>query len=83
MKQLKIVSVAVLALLTLIVVLQNTGPVETRILFFTLHAPVALLLFVTGVLGFVLGVAVSLILRRRVKPPAADQGSPPPREMQP
>ena len=52
----KIVTIAVIALLTLIVVLQNTAIVETRILFLTISMPRAALLFGTLLIGFLLGV---------------------------
>ena len=66
MNQLKLAAVAALALLTLIVVLQNTEPLVIKVLFFSVTAPAALLLFVTALVGFVVGVtAAYLLLRRR------------------
>ena len=66
MNQLKLAAVAALALLTLIVVLQNTEPLVIKVLFFSVTAPAALLLFVTTLVGFVVGVtAAYLLLRRR------------------
>ena len=46
---------AVLVVLALIVVLQNTAAVETRILHLTLTMPRAALLFGALIVGFVLG----------------------------
>jgi uncharacterized integral membrane protein len=47
-----------------IVVLQNTEPVETRILFVTLSIPGAMLLLGTMIVGFLVGMfATSLLLR--------------------
>lgn len=56
LKRLKLVAVAVLALLVLIVVMQNTEAVDTRILFVTITMPRAVLLFGTLIAGFVLGI---------------------------
>lgn len=79
MKQIKIVAVAALALTTLVVVLQNTAPVAIKVLFFdAIEIPAALLLFASGVIGFVLGMATSLVLGRgrKVSPPKAERPSP-------
>ncbi len=56
----KLMGILILALLLIIVVLQNTTPVETRILFFSFEMPRALLLFIMTLLGFILGVLVSI-----------------------
>ena len=55
----KLIVAAVLAVLVLIVVLQNTEAVETRILFVTLTMPRAALLFGALIVGFVLGLLTS------------------------
>lgn len=47
-------------LLILIVILQNTQPVETRFLFITITLPNAVLLGVTLLIGIVLGILVTL-----------------------
>ncbi|MCF7804951.1 MAG: LapA family protein [Candidatus Marinimicrobia bacterium] len=65
MKTWKIITTLVVAVLVLIVVLQNTAAVETRILFFTLTLPRALLLFLTFLVGFILGLVVMLTGRRQ------------------
>ena len=54
--KLKIVGVAVIALIVVVVVLQNTQSVETRLLFFTVTMPNAALLFGTLIIGFAIGV---------------------------
>jgi len=56
MNKLKIVLIAVLALVTVIVVLQNTQPVETKLLFLTLTMPNAALLFGALIIGFTIGI---------------------------
>ena len=50
---------AVLAVLVLIVALQNTEVVETRILYMKLTMPRAALLFGTLIVGFVIGLLTS------------------------
>ncbi|MFC1516465.1 lipopolysaccharide assembly protein LapA domain-containing protein [Thermodesulfobacteriota bacterium] len=62
MKRVKLVGIVVLALLIGIVVLQNTESVETNILFFTITMPRALLLFLTALIGFIIGLLSSLRL---------------------
>ena len=54
--KLKIVGVAVIALIIVVVVLQNTQSVETQLLFFTVTMPNAALLFGTLIIGFAIGV---------------------------
>jgi len=62
----KLVALAVVAIVAIIVVVQNTQAVETRLLFVTVTMPRAVLLFVTLVIGFVIGVlAAEKITRRR------------------
>ena len=56
MNKLKIVAIAVLALVVVIVVLQNTQAVETKLLFLTVTLPNAALLFGTLIIGFAIGV---------------------------
>ena len=55
MKSIKNIAVAVLLILTVVVVLQNTEAVETKLLFMTLSMPRALLLFITLIAGIVIG----------------------------
>jgi len=54
---------AVLGILVLIVILQNTDAVETKFLFVTIYMPRAVLLFGTTLVGFVVG----LVACRRSK----------------
>jgi putative membrane protein len=67
MKQAKLIIIAVLIALTIVVILQNTAEVETRILFVTVTMPRALLLLVTFVIGAVAGMAVAAWWHRRRK----------------
>ncbi|MGA1844694.1 MAG: lipopolysaccharide assembly protein LapA domain-containing protein [bacterium] len=65
MKQAKFIAVLILAVLCLIIVLQNTATVETKILFITITMPRAILLLTTTAIGFALGVLVSLIVCKK------------------
>lgn len=56
MNKLKLVAIAVISLVILIVVLQNTQAVETHLLFLTVTMPRAALLFGTLIIGFAIGV---------------------------
>ena len=65
MERFKLVSIAVLIIPGIIIILQNTQPVETRILFMTITMPRAILLLVTTLIGFALGVLVSFFFQRK------------------
>jgi putative membrane protein len=55
MNKLKIAVAAIVAVLLIIVILQNTQQVETKLLFVTVSMPRAVLLLTTLVVGFVIG----------------------------
>ena len=65
MQHAKLIVILTLSLLLLIVVLQNTEPVVTKILFISITMPRAVLLFGTTMLGFALGVMVSFMMMKR------------------
>jgi uncharacterized integral membrane protein len=67
MNKLKIVLIAVLALVVVIVVLQNTQAVETKLLFLTVTLPNAALLFGTLIIGFAIGVLTAGHIVSRAK----------------
>jgi uncharacterized integral membrane protein len=58
----KIVVVALLSLLFLVVIVQNTDPVETKFLMASFTMPSAALLFLAGLVGFVIGLLTALKL---------------------
>ena len=62
MSRVKIVVIAVVALLTVIVILQNTQATETRILFATVTMSKALLFLLVLLAGFFLGVVTPGLL---------------------
>jgi uncharacterized integral membrane protein len=51
----KLAAAAIVAILAIIVVAQNTQAVETKLLFVTVTMPRAILLLITLLVGFVLG----------------------------
>ena len=65
MNRFKMISIAVLAILGVIIILQNTEQVETRILFLSITMPRAILLMGTTLIGFALGVLVALFFPRK------------------
>jgi putative membrane protein len=68
MHRFKMISTVVLALLGVIIILQNTEPVETRLLFLTITMPRAILLIGTTLIGFALGVLISFFFQRKEQP---------------
>ena len=60
MRNLKLIVIGILSLLALILILQNTSEVQTRLLFMSMTMPLAFLLFLTALLGFLIGILVSL-----------------------
>lgn len=65
MTRTKLIIAGILALFVLIVILQNTAAVETKVLFVTLTMPRAVLLIGTTLVGFLLGVVVAFRLAKR------------------
>jgi putative membrane protein len=68
MNRFKIISIAILALLGVIIILQNTEPVETKLLFLSITMPRAILLMGTTLIGFALGILVSFFFQRKEQP---------------
>jgi len=63
----KITIAFVLAVIFIILVLQNTEPVETKFLFLTVTMPRAALLSITMLIGIAVGILVSLALTGKSK----------------
>jgi len=73
MSRWKPISVAIVAILVIVVVLQNTQAVETKLLLVSVTMPRAVLLFITLAIGFVIGMlAAQKLTRMRA---AKDDGS--------
>jgi len=60
MKRIKLIAIIILTVSCLIVILQNTVPVETRLLFMTVIMPQAILLCIVMIIGFLIGVIVAV-----------------------
>lgn len=69
MHRAKLTLVSVLTVVAIIVILQNTEPVETRLLFATVSMPRAVLLLLVLALGFLLGLAFSFASQRKQQDP--------------
>lgn len=65
MRKAKLITAIVIAVLVVVLLLQNTDPVETRLIFMSVKMPRAMLLLVTFLLGFVAGAAVSKGFRKK------------------
>jgi len=65
MKKAKLIAIAVVSILTLIIVLQNTEPAQARILFWPVEMSRALLLMLTFILGLVTGILLATYLLRK------------------
>ena len=69
MTRFKLALGTILLLLTALIILQNSAPVEIKFLFFSLVLPQALLLLLTTLIGFALGVIAALLSGRKRRPP--------------
>lgn len=65
--KLKLVGIACIVLIVVVVVLQNTQIVETKLLFFTVTMPNAALLFGTLIIGFSIGILTAGHIVSRAK----------------
>jgi uncharacterized integral membrane protein len=67
MKRLKLFGALTVVLLSVIVILQNTQPVQTKFLFVTITMPNAVLLGLTLLIGIAAGILFSLTLSGKRK----------------
>lgn len=67
MRTLKQVLLVILGLFLTVIILQNTAPVRIQFLWFSGHISTVLLLFLTAVGGFAMGVIVTLLIKGRSK----------------
>jgi uncharacterized integral membrane protein len=65
MRNFKLITASLLAILVAIIVVQNQEQVATHVLFFTVTMPHAILLFITAAAGFALGVLLTLALKTK------------------
>ncbi len=76
MKNIKLVLILILSLALVLVVVQNTAPVEARFLWLKAEIPGIVLLFLTALGGFVLGLLAALLLGwSRRRPPEPGKGA--------
>ncbi len=68
MNRFKMISIAILTILGVIIILQNTEQVETKLLFLSIAMPRAILLMGTTLIGFALGILVSFFFQRKEQP---------------
>ena len=64
----RVISALVLVVVVLIVIFQNSAPVETRLLFVTITMPRAALLGITMLIGVAIGILVALGMSRKNPP---------------
>lgn len=76
MNKLKVIAIAGIALIIVIMVLQNTQVVETKLLFLTVTLPNAALLFGTLIVGFAIGVLTAGHIVSAAKRRLPDQVAP-------
>jgi uncharacterized integral membrane protein len=65
MRKVKLVVIIVISILTIVILLQNAEPVQARVLFATVQMSRALLMMLTFVLGFVVGILVPTYFLRK------------------
>jgi uncharacterized integral membrane protein len=67
MKRLKLVLLWTLSLVLVLLIVQNTAPVQAHFLWLTAVVPAILLLFLTAAGGFIAGILVALLIERGAK----------------
>lgn len=65
MEKLKLIGALIGVVLLIIVILQNTEDVDTRILFVTISMPRALLIFISALIGAAVGMVAGTILNKK------------------
>lgn len=77
MKHARIITLIVILIVAIIAIAQNTASEETRFLFFTITMPRAVLLLITLLIGFVLGLFAATYIssprRRGAQPPTSGE----------
>jgi uncharacterized integral membrane protein len=67
MKITKVIILLILLVVLIVVVVQNTAPVQARFFWLTAEIPAVVLLFLTAVVGFILGLIVALLIKNGKK----------------
>ena len=68
MKITKLIILLILSVALIVVVAQNTTPVQARFFWLTAEIPAVVLLFLTAVGGFIMGIIVALLIKNGTKP---------------
>ncbi len=68
MKITKLVTLLILLTVLIVVVAQNTAPVQARFFWLTAEIPAVVLLFLTAVGGFILGLIAALFIKTGTNP---------------
>ncbi len=76
MKRAKIALIITLSLALMAVIIQNTGPVMSRFLWFSAEIPAVVLLMLTAASSFVLGLVVALFVKREEPKPEEKEREP-------
>ena len=78
--KIKIAVIVLLVSLSLAVIIQNTSPIEAKILFLSISIPLTVLIGGSLIVGYLLGLLTPVLWRQRQKrspetPPAAEMGA--------
>lgn len=65
MDKAKLIIAAIVAAILIILILQNSDDVEIRVLFATIIMPRAVLIVITALSGFVIGVLMAMVYSRK------------------
>ena len=65
MRKVKLIAIVVVSILTIVILVQNTEPVQARILFARVQMSLALLMMLTFFLGFIVGILVPTYFLRK------------------
>jgi uncharacterized integral membrane protein len=65
MKKVKLAAILALSIVLLLIVAQNTAPVQGYFLWFTAEMPVIVLLLLTAAIGFMLGLIVAFFTQEK------------------
>ncbi|MEZ4484178.1 MAG: LapA family protein [Syntrophotaleaceae bacterium] len=68
MKRVRLTILVAIGLALMLLVVQNTAPVQARFLWMSAEIPAVVLLFLTAVGGFVAGLLATLLVKRGSKP---------------
>ncbi len=65
MRRVKLIAIVAVSILTIVILVQNTAPIQARILLWPVPMSLALLMMLTFFLGFVVGILVPTYFLRQ------------------